>query len=92
MKKILTILLVIVLLGAAVGGFFIYRHVSSTIGKDAAVQIALKDAGLERNQAYDLDVDYEHGYYEIDFESGKGDFSYRIDARTGEILTGGIDY
>ncbi len=92
MKKVLTILLVIVLLGAAVGGFFIYRHVSSTIGRDAAVQIALKDAGLERNQAYDLDVDYEHGYYEIDFESGKGDFSYRIDARTGEILTGGIDY
>ena len=92
MKKILTILLVIVLLGAAVGGFFIYRHVSSTIGRNAAVQIALKDAGLERNQAYDLDVDYEHGYYEVDFESGKGDFSYRIDARTGEILTGGIDY
>lgn len=92
MKKILTILLVIVLLGAAIGGFFIYRHVSSTIGRDAAVQIALKDAGLERNQAYDLEVDYEHGYYEVDFESGKGDFSYRIDARTGEILTGGIDY
>lgn len=92
MKKILTILLVIVLLGAAVGGFFIYRRVSSTIGRDAAVQIALKDAGLERNQAYDLEVDYEHGYYEVDFESGKGDFAYRIDARTGEILTGGIDY
>lgn len=92
MKKVLTILLVIVLLGAAIGGFFIYRHVSSTIGRDAAVQIALKDAGLERNQAYDLEVDYEHGYYEVDFESGKGDFSYRIDARTGEILTGGIDY
>ena len=92
MKKVLTILLVIVLLGAAIGGFFIYRHVSSTIGRDAAVQIALKDAGIERNQAYDLDVDYEHGYYEVDFESGKGDFSYRIDARTGEILTGGIDY
>lgn len=92
MKKILTILLVIVLLGAAIGGFFIYRHVSSTIGRDAAVQIALKDAGIERNQAYDLEVDYEHGYYEVDFESGKGDFSYRIDARTGEILTGGIDY
>ncbi len=92
MKKILTILLVIVLLGVAIGGFFIYRYVSSTIGRDAAVQIALKDAGIERNQAYDLEVDYEHGYYEVDFESGKGDFAYRIDARTGEILTGGIDY
>lgn len=89
MKKALIILLVIVLLGAAIGGFFIYRRVSSTIGGDAAVQIALKDAGLERNQAYDLELDYEHGYYEVEFESGRGEFSYRIDARTGEILTGG---
>lgn len=92
MKKFLIIALTIILLGAAIGGFFIYRHVSSMIGRDAAVQIALKDAGLERNQAYDLDVEYEHGYYEVEFESGKGDYSYRIDARTGEILTGGIDY
>ena len=91
MKKALAILLVILLLGAAIGGFFIYRHRSSTIGRDAAVQIALKDAGLERSQAHDIDVEYEHGWYEVDFESGKGDFSYRIDARTGDILSGGID-
>ncbi len=91
MKKALTVLLVICLLGAAIGGFLIYRHTSTTIGRNAAAQIALKDAGLERNQVYDLDVDYEHGYYEVDFESGKGEFSYRIDARTGDILTGGYD-
>lgn len=92
MKKALIILLVVLILGAAIGGFFIYRHVSTTIGKNAAVQIAIQDAGLERNQVYDLEVDYEHGYYEVEFESGKGDFSYRIDARSGEILTGGYDY
>ena len=86
MKKVLIILLVVILIGAAVGGFFIYRHVSSTIGRDAAVQIALKDAGLERNQVHDLDVEYEHGYYEVEFESGKGDFAYRIDASNGAIL------
>ena len=92
MKKALAVILVILLLGAAVGGFFIYRHASSTIGKRAATEIALKDAGLERNQVYDLDVDYEHGLYEVDFESAKGEFSYRIDARTGAIVTGGVDY
>ncbi len=91
MKKVLVILLAILILGAAIGGFFIYRHVSTTIGRDAAIQIALKDAGLERNQVYDLDVDYEHGLYEVEFESAKGDFSYRIDGRTGAIVTGGID-
>ena len=91
MKKVFTILLIILLLGAAIGGFFVYRHVSSTIGKTAAAEIAYRDAGLERNQVYDLDVEYEHGWYEVEFESAKGEFSYRIDARTGEILTGGID-
>ena len=91
MKKALIIILIILLLGAAIGGFFIYRRVSSTIGRNAATEIALRDAGLERNQAYDIDVDYEHGFYEVDFESAKGEFSYRIDGRTGEILTGGID-
>ncbi|MBO5556827.1 MAG: PepSY domain-containing protein [Oscillospiraceae bacterium] len=91
MKKVLVVLLVILLLGAAIGGFFIYRHASATIGRNEATQIALNDAGLERNQVYDLDVDYEHGWYEVDFESAQGEFSYRIDARTGEILTGGID-
>ena len=92
MKKVIAIILVILLLGAAVGGFFIYRHASSTIGKSAAAEIALKDAGLERNQVYDLDVEYEDGLYEVEFESAKGEFSYRIDARTGAIVTGGIDH
>ena len=91
MKKAIVILLVILVLGAALGGFFIYRHVSTTIGRTAAIQIALEDAGLGRGQVYDLDVDYEHGLYEVDFESGMGDFSYRIDARTGAIVTGGYN-
>ena len=91
MKKILTILLVIVLLGAAIGGFFIYRHASTTIGREAAIEAALADAGLTRSAAYDIDVDYEHGYYEVSFESATGDFEYRIDARTGAVLSSRAD-
>ena len=91
MKKILTILLVIVLLGAAIGGFFIYRHASTTIGRDAAIEAALADAGLTRSAAYDIDVDYEHGYYEVSFESAAGEFEYRIDARTGAVLSSRAD-
>ena len=75
MKKILTILLVIILLGAAIGGFFIYRHASTTIGREAAIEAALADAGLTRSGAYDIDVDYEHGYYEVSFESEPARFS-----------------
>ena len=87
MKKLLSLILVIILLGAAIGGFLIYRHASTTIGRDAALEAALTDAGLTRSGAYDIDVDYEHGYYEVSFESAAGEFEYRIDARTGAVLS-----
>ena len=87
MKKLLTVILVIILLGAAIGGFLIYRHTSTMIGRDAAIEVALADAGLTRSGAYDIDVDYEHGYYEVSFESAAGEFEYRIDARTGAVLS-----
>ena len=91
MKKTLTILLIIILLGVAIGGFFIYRHASTTIGRNAAIEAALADAGLTRSGVYDIDVDYEHGYYEVSFESAAGDFEYRIDARTGAVLSSRAD-
>ncbi|MBO5543443.1 MAG: PepSY domain-containing protein [Oscillospiraceae bacterium] len=92
MKKLLVILLVIVVLGAAIGGFFIYRHASTTIGREAAIQIALDDAGVDRSKVFDIDVEYEHGWYEVDFEMLGRDMQYRIDARTGEILYGSPDF
>ena len=91
MKKILTILLVVVVIGAAIGGFAIYRHSSTTIGRDEALRIALEDAGTERSKVYDVDIEYEHGYYEVDFETAGRDMQYRIDARTGGILSAGMD-
>ena len=91
MKKILIVLLVIILLGAAVAGFFVYRRASTTIGRDAAVEAALADAGLTRSGAHDIDVDYEHGYYEVSFESVAGEFEYRIDAKTGAVLSSRAD-
>ena len=92
MKKILTVLVVLVVLGACIGGFFIWRHSATTIGKKAALEIALTDAGVERAKAYDIDTEYEHGYYEISFDSAAGEHEYRIDAKTGEILSGHIDH
>ena len=91
MKKILTVLLVIILLCAAIGGFLIYRHVSTTLGRNAAIEAALADAGLTRSAVYDIDVDYEHGYYEVSFESAAGEFEYRINARTGAVLSSMAD-
>ena len=88
MKKIVPVFALIVLLLA--GGFFLFRSVGGRIGRDAAVRIALTDAGFARTEVYDVDVDYERerggAYYEVDFEKGALEYKYVIDARSGAIL------
>lgn len=60
-----------------------------TVTADEAASIALKDAGLKQSQA---DVHTHVGEhdgkpcFEIHVESSKGDYTYYIDAQTGEIL------
>ena len=88
MKKALAVILVVIVLGLAIGGFFIYRGISRS---NAMLDIALKDAGLTRAEIYEYDVDYEHGYYEVEFDTGAQEYLYRIDAKTGEILRAGTE-
>ena len=60
------------------------------IGEEAALKIALDDAGLKQNQVRDIEVDLErstHGeYYDVGFDKGVYEYEYRIEAYTGEIL------
>jgi uncharacterized membrane protein YkoI len=60
------------------------------ISRDAAIDIALAHAGLERAKVRDLqcELDRENGImvYEVEFESGLFDYEYDIDAATGKIL------
>lgn len=61
------------------------------IGKDAALEIALTDAGIEKNKAIDIDIELEsdkyNKWYEVEFDSGSHEYDYRIQAETGEILS-----
>ena len=65
------------------------------IAKSEALQIALTDAGLTKDQVVDVDIELERNvrsvWYEIDFESGRSEYEYRIDAYSGEILSGRTD-
>ena len=60
------------------------------IGEDAALEIALKDAGLSKNEVdySNAHLDYDDGRteYEVDFRKGNMEYDYSIDAFTGEIL------
>lgn len=85
---VFVVILAVVLSGCAFGG-------AKKIGKDAALQIALTDAALTRDQVADIDIELERNtgsaWYEIDFESGRTEYEYRIDAYSGEILSGRTD-
>ena len=60
------------------------------IGYAKAKSIALNHAGLNENQAYDMDIelDDEDGklVYEVEFKSGNMEYDYEIDAASGAIL------
>lgn len=89
-KTVLIVLVVLLVLGAAIGGYFIYRHNSMYIGRDAALQLALRDAGVSPAAIREKDVEFERNrngaWYDIDFEVPGMEYEYSLDAVTGEIL------
>ena len=56
---------------------------------DQALDIALEYAGVSRTDIRDLEntLDRDHGklVYEIDFDVGNNEYSYDVDANTGNI-------
>ena len=60
------------------------------ITKDKAIEIALNKAGLAKDEIYDLESDLDREIqgviWEVDFETKEYDYSYDIDAKTGEIV------
>ena len=57
-KIIAIILIVVIILAGAIGGFIYYKIKKTAIGSEAALDAALKDAGLERSAVYDVEKDY----------------------------------
>ena len=88
LKTALIILIVLLIIGAAIGGYFIWRHHALYIGADAALGAALDDAGVLAAETFDVDVDFEHKYgrswYEVQFETAEVEYDYMIDAGTGD--------
>ena len=85
---VLAVVLAIAVCGCALGG-------KKMIGKDAALQVALEDAGLTSEEVRDVDIELDRTLtsrrYEVDFEAGRTEYEYRIDAYTGEILSAASD-
>ena len=95
MKKVIIIIVAVLLLAAAITGFFVWRHNSQYISKKEALDIAVKDSGVDAIQITDTDVEFEkeHGIarYEVDFEVGFTEYKYLLDPVTGEIIDKATD-
>lgn len=63
---------------------------TNKLTRDEAIDIALKDAGLTKDQVRDLEaeLDRDNGvlHYDVDFEKDNKDYDYEIHAETGQIL------
>ncbi len=60
------------------------------ITKDQALDIALNDASMSKNNVYDIDIELDYKYgktvYEVDFDYQSMEYEYYIDALTGTII------
>ena len=60
------------------------------VTREQAIELALKAAGLTREQVYGLEAepDRERGgiYWEVEFETREHEYSYDIHTETGEIV------
>ncbi len=92
MKKVVTLALAAVMVvssGAAVFG-------ASDIGSSAAISKALKNAGTTRSAVgyIECERDSDDGLtvYEIEFVKGSREYSYTINAKTGNIREKSVEY
>ena len=64
---------------------------SALIGKDAALKVALKHAGVSDSKVLwqEVELDYEKGrqIYEVEFSAGEKKYEYDIDACTGKVIS-----
>ena len=93
-KTVLIILIAAVVTALAIGGYFIVRYNNTYIGKDAALSVAMDDAGIDSGMVYAVDVEFEKNrysaWYEVDFEDHTSEYKYVINAADGKILSGNI--
>ncbi len=60
------------------------------LSREQAIEIALTNAGFTEDAVYDLETELDKEYrvtiWEVDFSTGSQEYSYDINAATGEII------
>lgn len=87
MKKQFALILVFALLLPVLAGCqSAFAATNTTVPPEEALDIALQDAQLNKEEVHDLEIEREKGHIEVEFEKDGKEYDYKIDAETGEIL------
>lgn len=90
LKTAIIILVAVLILGGAIGGYFIHRSKTMYISRQEALELALSDCGVDRRTVTETDIEFEKtaysAIYEVDIETLGTEYEYVLDAVTGEIL------
>ncbi len=90
LKYAVIVLVAVLILGGAIGGYFIHRHKTLYISKQEALEIALTASDVDRRTVTETDVDFEKtaysAVYEVELETLDAEYEYVLDAASGEIL------
>ena len=84
MKFFLIFVAVLLVLGA-VGGWFLIHE------RNTVLQTSLAGAGLSRSEVHDVEVELNHGVFEVEFESAAGEYRCLIDPVSKQILNLSVD-
>ena len=66
------------------------NNTDNLISRDEALEIVLKNLGINKNDIYDLDNELDYKYntqvYDIDFKYNRYEYEFYVDAKNGDIL------
>lgn len=92
-KLIITFLIVLILTELAVSYYLIEKFRENYLSKTEVLTVALDRAGLRKSDVRDTEIEFKHrdgrAWYEVEFEQTAPpclEYTYSIDAETGEIL------
>ena len=95
-KRIIAIICGVVAVAVIVTGAiisFTRMEKSESIGADTALNIAINDTGLNKNEITNTKSEFEHdkmGYiFDVEFYSNGTEYEYYVDAKTGGIIKSG---
>lgn len=90
MRKLCTLLCIGLVSATMVGCTKNIPSNNEYISKERALDIALNNVSLTKEEIYDLDIDFDneptYQVYEISFDHNKIEYEFEIDAISGEIL------